>query len=127
MNGVIRSFKRMRMSPVERVVDHLRYGEFKAAGKVAKKGISNFDGKDLAESVLDKLAHLDSKQRKVFFDELAESPEKIKHMLYDSKEFNRAKDFVEDAFDEEDMKCDLFKALGVLVLFCGILKWMRNR
>lgn len=127
MKGVIRSFKRMRMSPVERVVDHLRFGEFKEAGKVAKKGISNFDGKDLAENVLDKLAHLDSKQRKVFFDELAESPEKIKHMLYDSKEFNRAKDRVEDILDEHDLKCDLFRALGVLVLFCAIFKWMRNK
>ena len=127
MNGVIRSFKRMRMSPVERVVDHLRYGEFKEAGKVAKKGIASFDGQVLAENVVEKLSHLDSGQRKVFFDELAKSPEKIKHMLYENKEFNKAKDHVEDMFEDRDMKCDLARALGAFMLFCYVVRRLRNR
>ena len=127
MNGVIRGFKRMRMSPVERVVDHLRYGEFKEAGKVAKKEIANFDGKDLAENVVEKLAHLDSGQRKVFFDELADSPEKIKHMLYDNKEFKKAKSRVEEVLDERDTMEDLLTLFGVVVSLCLFMRWLRRR
>lgn len=127
MKGVVRSFKRMRMSPLERVVDNLRYREFKEAGKIAKKEWESFDGRELAENVSEKLAHLDFSQRKLFFDELAKSPEKIKHMLYENKDLNMAKDRVEDFFEERDIKNDLLAALGALVLLCAIVRSLKGK
>lgn len=123
MKGVIRSVKRLRMSPMERVIDNIRYKEFKEAGNIAKKELSKFDGKELAEAVSDKLSQLDHGQRKEFFEELAKSPEKLKHMIHERDEFERAKSLLE----ERDLKKDLFTVLGTIFFICAFIRMLRKK
>ncbi len=123
MKGLLRSVRRLRMSPLERVVDNLRNKEFKEAGNLAKKELSKFDGKELAESVSDKLSQLDHFQRREFFEELAKSPEKLKHMISESDEFNKAVDYIE----ERDLKRDLLTALGTIFLVCAFIRMLRRK
>lgn len=125
MKGVLRSFKRMRMSPVERIVDNIRNKEFKEAGSLAKKEVYKLEdgGKEFAEMVSKRLGQLDYGQRQEFFNELAKSPERLKHMVYESDEFSKAKKLIED----RDVKSDLLALVGGIVLLCGLVRMLRRR
>ncbi|HZK09611.1 MAG TPA: hypothetical protein VFD08_00950 [Clostridia bacterium] len=123
MKTFIRKCKRLGMSPIERMIDHLRYGEFKKAGKVAKKGISNIEGKELAQSVTDKLAFLDRGQREAFFDEFEKVSEEAEDILPDEAERAQAKNWCKHSLEKDD----LFLVLGLAVAFCFAIRRFRNR
>lgn len=125
MKGVLRSFKRMRMSPMERIVDNIRNKEFKEASALAKKEVNKLEdgGKEFAETVSKKLSQLDYSQRKEFFDELAKSPERLKHMVYESDEYNKALKL----FENRNLKSDLLALVGGIVLLCGLVRMLRRR
>ena len=127
MSSVIRRFRRMRMSPVERVIDSLRHGEFKEAGKEAKRGINRFDGKELADNVMDKLSALDTKERRAFFNQLAQSPERLRDAVEQSDLYGRAVDAYEDLKEDQGIEIDLLKAIGLVAVICVVFKLLRRR
>lgn len=127
MSSVIRRVRRMRMSPMERVIDNLRHGEFKEAGKQAKRRIDRFDGKELADNVMDKLAALDTKERRAFFNQLAESPERLRDAIEHSDVYGRAVNVYEDLREDKGIEIDVLKAIGVVALFCFVFKLLRRR
>lgn len=127
MSSLIRRVRRMQMSPMERVMDNLRHGEFKEAGKQAKRGIEKFDGQELADSVMEKLSALDTKERRAFFNQLAESPEKLRGAIEGSDLYGRATAAYEDLREDQGVEIDVLKALGVLAFFCVVFKLLRRR
>lgn len=118
MKALVRSLKRMRMTPMEKMVDNIRHKEFKKAGKLAKKEVYKLEeeGREFVDDFAAKLSSLDYEERVDFFDELAKRPEKLKDMVYNQEDF----------FEDRCILADLLGLAGGVLLLIGLCKLVRK-